>query len=108
MAGDPTENVAVMDRDSIVIRKGNTFAVFLLTAVTGAIWTLAQTPIYQASATVLIEPELPKILNIQEITNPGMGSLEYYRTQYALMTSRPVMENTVAALKRQGRSAALA
>jgi len=83
-------------------------AVFLLTAVTGAIWTLAQTPIYQASATVLIEPELPKILNIQEITNPGMGSLEYYRTQYALMTSRPVMENTVAALKRQGRSAALA
>src|SRR5438445_332518 len=72
-------------------------AVFLLTAVTGAIWTLAQTPIYQASATVLIEPELPKILNIQEITNPGMGSLEYYRTQYALMTSRPVMENTVAA-----------
>ena len=83
-------------------------AVFLLTAVTGVIWTLAQTPIYQASATVLIEPELPKILNIQEITNPGMGSLEYYRTQYALMTSRPVMENTVAALKRQGRSAALA
>ncbi len=83
-------------------------AVFLLTAVTGVIWTLAQTPIYQASATVLIEPELPKFLNIQEITNPGMGSLEYYRTQYALMTSRPVMENTVAALKRQGRSAALA
>ncbi|PYM52967.1 MAG: hypothetical protein DMD77_28185, partial [Candidatus Rokuibacteriota bacterium] len=40
-------------------------AVFLLTAVTGVIWTLAQTPIYQASATVLIEPELPKILNIQ-------------------------------------------
>src|SRR5712692_5185973 len=83
-------------------------AVFLLTAATGAIWTLAQTPIYQASATVLIEPELAKILNIQEITNPGMGSLEYYRTQYALMTSRPVMENTVAALKRQGRSPALA
>src|SRR6266571_339907 len=74
---------------------------WLLTAVTGVIWTLAQTPIYQASATVLIEPELPKILNIQEITNPGMGSLEYYRTQYALMTSRPVLENTVAALKRQ-------
>ena len=28
MAGDPTENVAVMDGDSIVIPKGNTFFVF--------------------------------------------------------------------------------
>src|SRR5713101_6433359 len=81
-------------------------AVFIVTTVTGTIWTFLQTPIYQASATVLIEPELPKILNIQEITNSGMGSLEYYRTQYALMTSRPVMDNTVAALKRQGRSPA--
>lgn len=82
--------------------------VFLVTAVTGAVWTFLQTPIYQASATVLIEPEVPKILNIQEITNPGMGTLEYYRTQYSLMTSRPVMEEAVHALKRQGRSAALA
>src|SRR5260370_41121241 len=81
-------------------------AVFLLTAVTGAIWTLAQTPIYPASATVLLTPELPKILNIQEITNPGMGSLQYYRRPDALKTSRPAMANTVAALQCQGRSAA--
>ena len=85
-----------------------TTAVFLVTAVTGSVWTFLQTPIYQGSATVLIEPELPKILNIQEITNPGMGTLEYYRTQYSLMTSRPVMEEAVQALKRQGRTAALA
>ena len=58
-------------------------AVFIVTAVTGTIWTFLQTPIYQASATVLIEPELPKVLNIQEVTSPGLGTLEYYRTQYA-------------------------
>lgn len=85
-----------------------TTAVFLVTAVTGSVWTFLQTPIYQASATVLIEPEVPKILNIQEITNPGMGTLEYYRTQYSLMTSRPVMEEAIQTLKRQGRTAALA
>jgi polysaccharide biosynthesis transport protein len=83
-------------------------AVFIVTAVTGTIWTFLQTPIYQASATVLIEPELPKVLNIQEVTSPGLGTLEYYRTQYALMMSRPVLHNAVEALKRGNRTAALA
>jgi len=83
-------------------------AVFIVTAVTGTIWTFLQTPIYQASATVLIEPELPKVLNIQEVTSPGLGSLEYYRTQYALMLSRPVLQNAIEALKRGNRTAALA
>jgi polysaccharide biosynthesis transport protein len=83
-------------------------AVFIVTAVTGTIYTFLQTPIYQASATVLIEPELPKVLNIQEVTSPGLGTLEYYRTQYALMLSRPVLHNAVEALKRSNRNAALA
>src|SRR2546425_4829523 len=83
-------------------------AVFIVTAVTGAVWTFMQTPIYQASATVLIEPELPKVLNIQEVTSSGLGTLEYYRTQYALMTSRPVRQNAIDALKRGNRTAALA
>jgi uncharacterized protein involved in exopolysaccharide biosynthesis len=83
-------------------------AVFIVTAVTGTVWTLLQTPIYQASATVLIEPDLPKVLNMQEVNSSGVGTLEYYRTQYALMTSRPVIQNAIDALKRGNRGAALA
>ena len=83
-------------------------AVFVTVAVTGAVWTLLQTPIYQASATVQIEPELPKVLNMQEVTSTGQGSIEYYRTQYALMTSRPVLQNAIEALKRENDTAALA
>jgi len=82
--------------------------VFIVTTVTGTVWTLMQTPIYQASATVLIEPDLPKVLNIQEVTSPGLGTLEYYRTQYALMMSRPVLQYAVDALARGSRAAALA
>src|SRR5262249_39288883 len=82
--------------------------VFIVTAVTGTIWTFLQTPIYQASATVLIEPELPKVLNIQEVTSPGLGTLEYYRAQCALMTSRPVLQNAIETLKRGNRAGALA
>lgn len=83
-------------------------AVFIVTAVTGTVWTLLQTPIYQASATVLIEPDLPKVLNMQEVGSSGLGTLEYYRTQYALMTSRPVLQNAIDALTRGNRTAALA
>ena len=83
-------------------------AVFVVTAVTGTVWTFLQTPIYQAAATVLIEPELPKVLNMQDVTSIGSGAMEYYRTQYALMMSRPVLQNAVDALKRANRAAALA
>jgi uncharacterized protein involved in exopolysaccharide biosynthesis len=82
-------------------------AAFVVTAVTGTVWTFLQTPIYQASATVLIEPELPKILNIQDVMPISSGAMEYYRTQYALMTSRPVLQNAVDALTRGNRGAAL-
>src|SRR6266478_9991465 len=82
-------------------------AVFIVTAVTGTVWTFLQTPIYQASATVLIEPELPKVLNIQDVTPIASGAMEYYRTQYALMTSRPVLQNAVDALTRGNRGGAL-
>jgi uncharacterized protein involved in exopolysaccharide biosynthesis len=44
---------------------------FLLVSVTGALWTLRQTPIFQATATIMIEPEAPKILPIQEIQPVG-------------------------------------
>ena len=83
-------------------------AVFVTVAVTGTVWTLSQTPIYQAAATVQIEPELPKVLNMQEVTSTAQGSLEYYRTQYALMTSRPVLQNAIDALTRERDTAALA
>lgn len=81
---------------------------FLLTVIAGAMWTFVQTPIYQASATVLIEPEPPKVLNIQEVTTIGSSALEYYRTQYALIQSTPVAQGAIDALTKAGHTSALA
>lgn len=81
-------------------------AIFLTTVVTVAVWTFTQTPIYQASATVLIEPEVPKVLNIQEITSMSTG-VEYYQTQYELIKSRAVVERAIANLKLKERIPAL-
>jgi uncharacterized protein involved in exopolysaccharide biosynthesis len=43
-------------------------AVFAVTVASAVVFTLRQTPVYQASATVLIEPEAPRVVNIPEDT----------------------------------------
>jgi uncharacterized protein involved in exopolysaccharide biosynthesis len=81
---------------------------FLLTVLTAAIWTFLQVPIYEAVATILIEPEPPKVLNIQDVVPMGGASdRNFYPTQYEIMKSRPVIERAVAlgAKKRGGSEA---
>jgi uncharacterized protein involved in exopolysaccharide biosynthesis len=76
---------------------------FLVVVFSVAVWSFVQTPVYQASATVLIEPEPPKVLNIQEVTPIGAPTQEYYRTQYELMTSRPIIEKVIEGLNLKKR-----
>ena len=80
---------------------------FLLTVLTVSVWTFVQTPIYQASATILIEPEAAKVLNIQEVTSIGAPTQEYYRTQYEIITSRPVLQKVVETLNLKQRVPAI-
>ena len=66
---------------------------FLLTVLTAGIWTFLQVPIYEAVATILIEPEPPKVLNIQDVVPMGGASdRNFYPTQYEIIKSRPVIE----------------
>ena len=76
---------------------------FAITVFSVAVWSFVQTPVYQASATVLIEPEPPKVLNIQEVTTIGAPTQEYYRTQYELMTSRPIVAKVIETLDLETR-----
>jgi len=77
--------------------------IFLVTVITVAIWTFLQVPIFQASATVLIEPEPPKVLNIQEVTPIGAPTQDYYQTQYELIKSRPIVERVIETLNLKQR-----
>ena len=65
--------------------RGVVIAIFLLTVLTVAIATFMQVPIYQAVATILIEPEPPRVLNIQDVTPVGSMSPydpAFYPTEY--------------------------
>ena len=82
--------------------------IFLLTVLTVAIWTFIQVPIYQAAATILIEPEPPKVLNIQDVTPLGAMSPydpAFYPTQYEIIRSRAVVERALEALNLKTRAA---
>src|SRR5437870_6827170 len=83
--------------------------VFLVAVITVGVWTFRQIPIYQAAATILIDPEAPKILNIQEVTPMGSAPWDpnYYPTQHEIIKSRAVLNKTIPALKRTERAAEL-
>lgn len=83
-------------------------AIFAVTVVTTTIWTFLQTPVYEAAARLVIDPEAPRVINIQDVSPIGGLNLDYYQTQYELIRSRPVMERTIDALKLDQQLSALA
>jgi polysaccharide biosynthesis transport protein len=85
--------------------------IFLVTVITVGVWTFRQIPIYQAAATILIDPEAPKILNIPEVTPMGASAPwdpAYYPTQYEIIKGRAVLDKAVRALNLKQRAPGLA
>ena len=80
-------------------------SVFVLTVVSAVVFTSRQTPIYQGAATVLIEPDAPKVVNIPEVTTEREGSQDYYATQYKVLQSRPIIEAVIERLGLKQRMA---
>jgi len=86
-----------------VVRKHGWLITVVTTVIAGtvAVWTLVQVPIFQAATTVLIEPEPPKVLNIQDVTPIGAQDVSgsapsYYMTQYEIIKSRAVLDRVIA------------
>jgi succinoglycan biosynthesis transport protein ExoP len=78
-------------------------AVAVLTFASGFIFTAIQTRVYQAAATVSIDPEPPRVVNIPDVANDTSGSQDYYSTQYKLLQSRPVVEPVIDQLNLRKR-----
>jgi succinoglycan biosynthesis transport protein ExoP len=85
--------------------------IFLVTVITVGVWTFRQIPIYQAAATILIDPEAPKFLNIQEVSPVGASTPwdpAYYPTQYEIIKGSAVRNKAIGALKLKQRAPRLA
>ncbi len=91
----------------IIKRRWTVMAFFLVVVTLVTVFTMRQTKIYQARASVVIEPYAPQVLgNVREVYNLGAGSYwsnrEYYETQYHIITSHTVAQKTVQLLRLEG------
>ncbi len=79
--------------------------VALLIGVGGAFYTLSQTKIYEASATILFDPNPPRPLGqrVESVVELGAGQVwdtrEYYETQYQLIQSTRIAKRVVLELQ---------
>jgi len=94
-------------RDSLrIIVKRKWFLVLFAgaTVITVTLWTIRQTPIYRATATIVIDAAAPAVLgrDVEQVVEVGTGSYwsdqEYYLTQYRIIESRSVAEGVVREL----------
>jgi len=83
---------------SILKRKWAILALALVVAVVASVVAYALSPVYQASATVLIEAGKMKVLSIDDVYSNNQRS-EHYQTQIEILKSRDVAERTARVLK---------
>jgi uncharacterized protein involved in exopolysaccharide biosynthesis len=70
--------------------------------------TFLQTPIYEAVTRMMIERQVPRVLNFQEFQSTDYSSDDFYQTQYEIIRSRPVLAKAVEMLRLTTRHPELA
>ncbi|HCF59273.1 MAG TPA: capsular biosynthesis protein, partial [Myxococcales bacterium] len=88
----------------VLKRKWTIVAVFLLVVGAVGVYTLRQPKIYSATATLIIDAQMPQVLGgeVREAVEMGTGSYwynkEFYETQYRVIKSRAITERVVEQL----------
>ena len=75
----------------------------LAASILAAIAVTFMTPIYRATATILIESQNANVVSIEEVYGLDMGNQQYYETQFAILGSRPIAEAVVDRLNLEAR-----
>lgn len=70
----------------------------LVVTIISTFLTLSITPLYRASATVLIESQANKAVSIEEVYSLDTSKKEYYQTQFEILKSNHIAENVIAQL----------
>ena len=74
-------------------------AVFALVMAGAVVYAFTATPIYQARAQLLIEPESPNVLEFKQVVEEQTGKVDYYATQLQILRSRTLARATLDRLK---------
>ncbi|MHB8909248.1 MAG: GumC family protein [Syntrophales bacterium] len=92
--------VNIYDYLRVILKHRWTIAtVFTVVFVSVIIFTFTATPIYRATARVIIEKDDPKVVSIQEVMSVDSSGLDYYQTQYKIIESRGVAREVIKRLR---------
>jgi len=79
-------------------RRWTVITVFAVIVITVAILTFTATPIYEATARLIIDKENPNVVSIQEVMSVDASGSDYYQTQYKIIESRTVAREVLRRL----------
>ncbi len=83
----------------LVKRRWTVLGAWLIVVISVLAGTLLTTPIYRSSATLQIERDTIKVVDVGAMTPlEGAGDRDFYQTQYELLKSRTLAERVVAKL----------
>ena len=71
---------------------------FAITLATGLIVSSME-PVYQASASIVLESEQANVVNVEEVYSLGTGNYNYTQTQFEILKSRSLAERVVRKLQ---------
>ncbi|MGH8461595.1 MAG: GumC family protein [Stenotrophobium sp.] len=79
--------------------KWGIFSITLVVVILAGLWVFATTPIYQATATLLIENHSNRpVKQVQDVYDPGYGTDAYVKTQYKILNARELGRKVVKKL----------
>lgn len=90
---DLREYFGIINRNKWSIA-GLTMVICLLTIVV----VFSMSPVYKATATLLIESEQANVVSIEEVYGIDSSQREYYQTQFEILNSRTLVERVIAEL----------
>jgi polysaccharide biosynthesis transport protein len=76
-------------------RRWTIMTFFIVVVLSVAIYTFTATPIYQATARIVIEKENQNVVSIQEVLAIDSTGQDYYQTQYKIIESRSVARDVI-------------
>lgn len=83
----------------VLLKRRWIIIVFFLVCLTAvAIYSLTMTPIYRATAQLMIEKANPNILSTQELVAIDTSGTDFYQTQYQILESRSLAREVIKRL----------
>ena len=79
-------------------RRWIALGVFLVCLTAVAVYSLTMTPIYRATAQILIEKANPNVLSTQELMAIDTSGTDFYQTQYKILESRTLVREVISRL----------